>query len=457
MWILSRHQNKLTFRQSPSQLELLVLERTESLQNLSQRLLRVQDEERRRVARDLHDSSGQTLTGLKLSIGLLQKKLANDERMSEELTGIALLADEALQEIRTTSYLLHPPMLDEAGFTSAAQWYVEGFARRSGMKVRIDFAPEAERLPNPIETALFRVLQESLTNVHRHSGASEVEVRFLREAHAVILEVRDYGRGIPQELLSRLGQSVRDSGVGLSGMCERLNELKGDLEITSADPGTRLRAIVPLSSQAVAHALPTRLLTAAATNRAICQPCGTFMARAGKLPALTRSAWAALNRAKRIPLNVGRWETAMGVAAVLVIACWIGFRDRRPPLPSGVSGLQGSNALEQQIPFAPALGREPGERKTSRTMPRRVLDRNIRVRYYSDDVTVRYFTPQSPPQRVPDRNIRVRHISEDVTVRYFLPKLAVALPSTPNGSPAQSVSRRDGSSILTDTRRRSSI
>ena len=163
------------------------------------------------------------------------------------------------------------------------------------MKVRTDFAPEVERLPNPIETALFRVLQESLTNVHRHAGASEVEVRFLREAHAVILEVRDYGRGIPQELLSRLGQSVRDSGVGLSGMCERLNELKGDLEITSADPGTRLRAIVPLSSQAVAHALPTRLLTAATTNRAVDQLCGTFMARAGKLPALTRSAWAGFN------------------------------------------------------------------------------------------------------------------------------------------------------------------
>ncbi len=335
MWTLSRHHKKLTFRQSRSQLELLVLERTESLQNLSQRLLRVQDEERRRVARDLHDSSGQTLTALKLSIGLLQKELANDERMSKELTGIALLADEALQEIRTTSYLLHPPMLDEAGFTSAARWYIEGFARRSGMKVRTDFAPEVERLPNPIETALFRVLQESLTNVHRHAGASEVEVRFLREAHAVILEVRDYGRGIPQELLSRLGQSVRDSGVGLSGMCERLNELKGDLEITSADPGTRLRAIVPLSSQAAAHALPTRLLTAATTNRAVDQLCGTFMARAGKLPALTRSAWAGFNRVRRILLNVDRWETAMGVAAVLVIACSIGFRDRRPRHPRG--------------------------------------------------------------------------------------------------------------------------
>jgi hypothetical protein len=179
------------------------------------------------------------------------------------------------------------------------------------------------------------------------------------------------------------------------------------------------------------------------------------MARARKLPALTRSAWAALNRAKRIPLNVGRWETAVGVAAVLVLACWIGFRDRRPPSPLGVSGLQGSNALQQQIPFAPAkqvvanrtskpqtaLDREPGERKTSRTMPREVLDRNIRVRYFSDDVTVRYFIPQPPPQRVPDRNSGFRYISEDVTVRYFPPKSEVASPSTPNGSPPHSVSR----------------
>ena len=188
VWTLSRHRSKLTIRQSRSQLKLLVLERTEALQSLSQRLLRVQDEERRRLARDLHDSTGQTLTALKISVALLQKRPDNGERIREELSGIALLADEALQEIRTTSYLLHPPMLDEAGFTSAAQWYVEGFAQRSGMKVRLDFAPQVERLPDTIETALFRVLQESLTNVHRHSGASEVEVRFLREAHVVILK-----------------------------------------------------------------------------------------------------------------------------------------------------------------------------------------------------------------------------------------------------------------------------
>jgi len=250
MWNLATYQTKRTLRQSCSDLELLVQERTAALQNLSQQLLRAQDEERRRVARDLHDSVGQTLTALKISIALLQQKLGTNKRTCEEFSGIARLADEALQEIRTTSYLLHPPMLEEAGFTGAAQWYVEGFAKRSGIKVQVDFAPEVERLPDTIEIALFRVLQESLTNVHRHSGTSEVDIRFRLEARAAILEVRDYGRGMQKELLSRLGPPGRDCGVGLAGIRERLNELKGGLEIEPADPGTRLRAIVPLFAQA---------------------------------------------------------------------------------------------------------------------------------------------------------------------------------------------------------------
>ena len=259
MWILSGQQTKETLRRSCSELELLVVERTAELQNLSQRLLRVQDEERRRVARDLHDSTGQTLTALKICVSLLQRKLEKDEDKEtyDEISGIARLVDEALQEIRTTSYLLHPPTLDESGFTSAAQWFVAGFAQRSGMKVHVDFAPELERLPAAIEIALFRVLQESLTNVHRHSGTSAVEVRFLRQSQAAILEVRDYGRGMPKEWLSRVGPAV-DSGVGLAGMRERLNELKGGLEIEAADPGTRLRAIVPLLAEPdrFAHIIP---------------------------------------------------------------------------------------------------------------------------------------------------------------------------------------------------------
>jgi two-component system, NarL family, sensor kinase len=250
MWNLSGHKNRRMPKQTYSQLETLVLDRTAALQNLSQRILRVQDEERRRVARDLHDSAGQTLSALKISVALLQHKLGNDQRTDEELSEITRLADAALQEIRTTSYLLHPPLLDEAGFASAARWYIEGFAQRSGMTVRTKFVREDERLPSKVEIALFRVLQESLTNVHRHAGTSEVDVNYRRDAQARILEVRDYGRGIPKRLLTRMGAPVRDSGVGLAGMRERLNELKGDLEIEAADPGTRLRAVVPVIVEA---------------------------------------------------------------------------------------------------------------------------------------------------------------------------------------------------------------
>jgi two-component system NarL family sensor kinase len=255
MWNLSGLQSKQTLRQSCSDLEMLVLERTAALHNLSQRLLRVQDEERRKVARDLHDSTGQTLTALKISVALLQRKVHHDKQTSVELAAIAGLVDEALQEIRTTSYLLHPPLLDESGFTSAAQWYLAGFAQRSGIKVRVDFASEVERLPNQIENALFRVLQESLTNVHRHSGSFEVDVRLRREGPVVILEVRDYGCGFSKKFPSSTRVSIPESGVGLAGMRERLNELEGELEIESANPGTRIRATVPLLTiSAAAHA-----------------------------------------------------------------------------------------------------------------------------------------------------------------------------------------------------------
>ncbi len=216
------------------------------MQALSQRLLKVQDEERHRVARDLHDTTGQTLTALKINVSLLQQKLEQDPYASGVLSDIAALADQALQEIRTTSYLLHPPLLDELGFVSAAQWFVEGFAKRSGMRVKLHLASERVRLPIAIETALFRVLQESLTNVHRHSGAAEVEIRFQRQAEIVMLEIRDFGHGIPTQLMNRLDESSAETGVGLAGMRERVTELNGKLEIESDGHGTSLRAIVPL-------------------------------------------------------------------------------------------------------------------------------------------------------------------------------------------------------------------
>jgi len=244
MWILSRHARQLAH--AHAELELLILERTAQLQNLSQRLLRVQDEERRKVARDLHDTTGQTLAALKISISSLQERCKEEPSTLAIASDIAELADQAIGEIRTMSYLLHPPLLDEVGFACAAEWYVEGFAKRSGISVSAQISDSPGRLSKRMELILFRILQEGLTNVHRHSGASAVRVCLQRRPEAVILEIRDFGRGIPAEQLDRLRQAGPDGGVGLAGMRERLRELTGRLEIESDSDGTSVRAVVPL-------------------------------------------------------------------------------------------------------------------------------------------------------------------------------------------------------------------
>ncbi|MFY9911258.1 MAG: sensor histidine kinase [Candidatus Sulfotelmatobacter sp.] len=244
MWRLLKQSKELAL--SHAQLESIILERTAELQLLSQRFLKVQDEERRKLARDLHDGTGQTLAALKISISLLQEKCSQDSSTSDLVSQVAAFADQAIDEIRTTSYLLHPPLLDEVGFRCAAEWYVEGFAKRSGIEVTLDLATERERLPIRMEVALFRVLQEALTNVHRHSGASQVSVRFQRCPETVILEVRDSGSGIPAERLLQLRKGNAETGVGMAGMRERLNELNGTLEIESDGRGTSIRATVPL-------------------------------------------------------------------------------------------------------------------------------------------------------------------------------------------------------------------
>jgi two-component system NarL family sensor kinase len=149
------------------------------------------------------------------------------------------------------SYLLHPPLLDEVGFACAAEWYIEGFAKRSGITVKAEIVNSRIRLPKRMEIALFRVLQESLTNVHRHSEASEASVRFQYEAGAVILEIVDLGKGITEERLRLLHGDSAQTGVGLAGMRERLHELDGTLEIESDIHGTRLRATVPLPAASI--------------------------------------------------------------------------------------------------------------------------------------------------------------------------------------------------------------
>jgi two-component system, NarL family, sensor kinase len=243
MWILARYSRS---RPSRAQLESLLTERTVGLEKLTQRLLKLQDEERRRIARNLHDVTGQTLVALKMAVAELERRVQMDSCASSVLSEIDALTEQALQEIRTMSYLLHPPLLDEVGFSAAAEWYVEGFAKRSGINTKLDIVKDSERLPLAIETALFRVLQESLTNVHRYSGSSEVSIRFQRQTKAAILEIADRGCGIPTELLQRLSEGCAEIGVGLAGMRERLRELDGNLEINSDGSGTSLRAIVPL-------------------------------------------------------------------------------------------------------------------------------------------------------------------------------------------------------------------
>jgi hypothetical protein len=223
----------------------------------------------------------------------------------------------------------------------------------------------------------------------------------------------------------------------------------------AADPSTMRRSIRLMRPQIEKSLTDGGCVPASATNRAIYQACGNSIGEAGMLPALRQSVWVASKRAKRVPLYKGRWEAAVAVAAVLVIACWIGYRDRRPAPPSRASTLPGSNALQKQMPFVPAKRAlvnstpkpqsagldEEEERNAARTAPRRVLDSNTQVRYFSEDVTVRYFTPQPAPQRVLDRNNQVRHISEDVTVRYFTPQPAVSPSPRPAGSAAQPMRR----------------
>lgn len=220
-------------------------QKEERLRQLSVHLMTLQDEERRRIARELHDSAGQTLAAMKMSIALIRQISAARPDLLRLVDDLNALADEALQEVRTTSYLLHPPLLDEAGIASATRWFVEGFSRRSGIPVQCDIPEKMERPPRDCELVLFRVLQESLTNVHRHSGASAATVRLTRDTDQLMLEVDDNGKGIPEERLQRFNASLGTAGVGISGMRERVRELGGRLEIRSLKTGTTISVALP--------------------------------------------------------------------------------------------------------------------------------------------------------------------------------------------------------------------
>jgi signal transduction histidine kinase len=229
------------------ELERIQRENVRSSRALSARILDLQDAERRRIARELHDSVGQYLVGVKINVEQLLSTGANLSPSHEKLLADTVdLTERSINEVRTISHLLHPPLLDEVGLESATRWYADGFAKRCALKVSLDLDRIANRLPKEVELALFRVLQESLTNVHRHAGAKSIEVVLTCSTGHIVLTVIDDGRGISSDVLTRF-RSGMASGVGLAGMRERLAELDGTLEVEQRSRGTAIRASIPVA------------------------------------------------------------------------------------------------------------------------------------------------------------------------------------------------------------------
>jgi len=211
------------------------------------RLQNMQDEERKRLARDLHDSVGQTLAALSINIGIAQAQSEKlDALGARALSENAALVEQVLREIRTISHLLHPPLLDIAGLASALRWYVDGFSERSNIKVDLKIETDFGRLPDELELAIFRIVQECLTNIHRHSGSTTATIRLYQEGGRLTVEVQDRGKGISLEKQHELIELGR-GGVGFAGMRERLRLLGGTLEIKSDGSGTTVSAILKVA------------------------------------------------------------------------------------------------------------------------------------------------------------------------------------------------------------------
>jgi PAS domain S-box-containing protein len=234
----------------------------ESLQQLSARLLKLQDEERRHIARDLHDITGQKLAAQSIALSRVLNRKGLDSQSHDLLAECITLSKQIGEEVRTLSYVLHPPLLDELGLSSAVKWYAEGFEQRTGVKVEVDVASDFPRLPPDVEVTLFRIIQESLNNVHRYSGIQKAWVR-VKSTHdgKIEVEIRDAGKGINPDVLNAASRSVAPIGVGIQGMKERMRQLAGKLEITSGvNRGTRVLATLPLAGIEGSAAEPPSLL-----------------------------------------------------------------------------------------------------------------------------------------------------------------------------------------------------
>lgn len=219
----------------------------QALQELSGRLLLLQDQERRHIARELHDVTAQNLSAITLNLARLEKTLTVPETKTQQILNDSIvLAEECLREIRTLSYVLHPPMLDEYGLPRAIEWFVEGFAKRSGIRVDFQAQPEIGRLPEETEMALFRIIQESVTNIRRHSGGHRASIELTRANGRVTLQIKDDGHGFREPLAPGEPPSLINLGVGITGMRERLRQLGGELDIESSAHGTTVCASVPV-------------------------------------------------------------------------------------------------------------------------------------------------------------------------------------------------------------------
>ncbi len=255
-----RRRENLALRGAQGELEGRVQERTveldqanQNLRDLTARLMQLQDEERRRIARELHDSVGQTLAALTMNLTAIEGDIKRLNQTAKTIADSSALVQEMNKEVRTISHLLHPPLLDEAGSVSALRWYIDGFSRRSKIVVELEIAQDFGRLSRELETGIFRTVQECLTNIHRHSGSPTARICLTRVDSEVRLLVKDQGIGIPDEKLDQMVLSATP-GVGLRGMRERLHQLGGSLEIDCNRGGTVVEARLPVEQSSPAAA-----------------------------------------------------------------------------------------------------------------------------------------------------------------------------------------------------------